>query len=227
MSMIMQIARGSVADLERFAEAGSDAALPPATLAALRRRQRARFAAMTPESKAQFEAALRADPQYAALLPRLLARLHGDEADAPPDGDDAGSAATATMARPETVDLHKSWHVFHFLFTGQADAGTPPANFLLDGGREIGEDRGYGPARLFDAAQTVAIARFTAALTTETLTARIDAPRMAQLGIYCAEDGSDATARELADDVAHYFPPLQAQLQAAAAGGQALLVSLE
>ena len=227
MSMIMQIARGSEDGLERFAAASPDAGTLPSAFTTLQSSQQARFARMTPARRALFEAALLADPRFAALAPQLLARLRGEDADAPPGGIDAGSPATATVARPETLDLHKSWHVFHFLFTGQADAGSPPGNFLLVGGRAAGEDHGYGPARLFNATQTAVIARFTSALTMEGLIGRIDAQRMATLGIYCAEDGSSATASELADDVRHYFPKLQAHLQAAADAGEALLVALD
>jgi hypothetical protein len=56
--------------------------------------------------------------------------------------------------RPPVVDLHKSWHMFHFLFTGRAEGGSPPGSLLMEGGEEVGEDLGYGPARLIGPADT-------------------------------------------------------------------------
>jgi Domain of unknown function (DUF1877) len=133
----------------------------------------------------------------------------------------AGPAAGA----PPVVDLHKSWHMFHFVFTGLAAGGTPPANLLLEGGEEIGEDLGYGPARLLDPAATAALAGFVAPLTVDDLKRRLDGPRMAALGIYPAFDATDA-AQEYGDDVEHYFPLLRDHLAAAAAAREAALVWL-
>jgi len=133
----------------------------------------------------------------------------------------AGPAA----GRPPVVDLHKSWHMFHFLFTGHASGGTPPANLLLEGGEEIGEDLGYGPARLLDPATTAALAGFVAPFTVDALKRRLDGPRMAALSIYPAFDATDAT-EEYGDDVEHYFPLLREHLAAAAAGREATLVWL-
>jgi len=127
--------------------------------------------------------------------------------------------------RPPVVDLHKSWHMFHFLFTGHASGGTPPASLLLEGGEEIGEDLGYGPARLLDPATTAALAGFVAPLTVDELKRRLDGPRMAALSIYPAFDATDA-AQEYGDDIEHYFPLLRDHLAAAAAGREATLVWL-
>lgn len=232
MSMIMRVARGSAGDLERLAEDGDDDGAPP-VFASLLDSQRAAFANLSPERRAQLEAVLRGSPQIGAFAPRLIERLRSEPTTIPASAAANGGAAAgrrepaASAPRPETIDLHKSWHVLHFLFSGQAgEGGTPPSNYLMEGGREVGEDMGYGPGHLLDPAETAAFARFLAGLTVETLQQRIDAPRMASLGIYCANDGSAATARELADDVDNYFPALQSHLQAAAQAGQATLVWL-
>jgi len=142
-------------------------------------------------------------------------------ASAAPPRAPAGPAAS----RPPVVDLHKSWHMFHFVFTGLASGGTPPANLLMEGGAEIGEDLGYGPARLLDPATTAALAGFVAPLTVDELKRRLDGPRMAALSIYPAFDATDA-AQEYGDDVEHYFPLLREHLGAAAAGREATLVWL-
>lgn len=123
------------------------------------------------------------------------------------------------------LDLHKSWHVLHFLFTGTAAGGHPPAKALL-GGREVGADMGCGPPRLHEHAATVAFARFLAPLTAGELIGRVDLRRMRALGIYCCEDGDAASAEELHDDIAQFFPQLQSFVAAAARNGDGLLIWL-
>ena len=127
--------------------------------------------------------------------------------------------------RPPVVDLHKSWHMFHFLFTGRAEGGSPPGSLLMEGGEEVGEDLGYGPARLIGPADTAAFANFIGALSVDELKARLDGPRMAALGIYPGFEAADAVG-EYADDVEHYFPKLRDHLAAAAAAREAVLVWL-
>jgi uncharacterized protein DUF1877 len=142
----------------------------------------------------------------------------------PPHGSPQPPAGPAP-AGPPVVDLHKSWHMFHFLFTGRAQGGTPPASLLMEGGEEIGDDLGYGPARLLDPTATAALAGFVAPLTVEELKRRLDGERMAALSIYPAFDATDA-AEEYGEDVEHYFPLLRDHLTAAAAAGEATLVWL-
>jgi hypothetical protein len=124
------------------------------------------------------------------------------------------------------LDLHKSWHVLHYLFTGQAEDAMPPGNALL-GGQELGEDTGYGPPRFHEPAAIAAFARFLAPLTVEELQGRLDLPRMAALGVYCCDDPDDeGSIEELNDDIQHYFPQLQTFVGAAAKKGQGMLVWL-
>jgi hypothetical protein len=140
----------------------------------------------------------------------------------------AGRAAPRPGAqpdRPPVVDLHKSWHMFHFLFTGRAEGGSPPGSLLMEGGEEVGEDLGYGPARLIGPADTAAFANFIGALSIDELKARLDGPRMAALGIYPGFEAVDAV-EEYGDDVEHYFPKLRDHLAAAAAAHEAVLVWL-
>jgi hypothetical protein len=47
-------------------------------------------------------------------------------------------------------DLDKAWHGIHYLLTGTAWEGTPPLDFLVDGGRQVGQiDPEHGPVRAF------------------------------------------------------------------------------
>jgi hypothetical protein len=61
-------------------------------------------------------------------------------------------------AHPPRLDLDKSWHGLHFLLTATAWDGSYPLSFLCKGGEEIGEDFGYGPARLVAAPDTALLA---------------------------------------------------------------------
>ena len=117
----------------------------------------------------------------------------------------------------DALELDKAWHVLHYLLSGRQADGPMPAATLLRGGREVGEDLGYGPARALSAQETKAFAQFLAGQTTAALGARIDVDAMEQLGIYCADDDS-------ADDVDHYFPQLQAYVGDAAKNGHGLLI---
>src|SRR5438552_3584495 len=124
MSMVMRVARGSSRELERLAEAGGDAGAMPSAFEALLSRQRAAFANLTPERRAQLEAVLRAQPQLGALGPQVMEWLQSGFATARPRAQAAGTAGArrqrpaSAAPMPETIDLHKSWHVLHFLFTG-------------------------------------------------------------------------------------------------------------
>jgi hypothetical protein len=233
MSMIMRIARGAEADLLRHADDGDRNVAALSVFAGTAARQ-SRVANMPPEVRARLQALLQANPQMAARVPHLVEGLQRHLTVVPRASDgakDAGATperpSAARAPSPEVLDMHKSWHVFHFLFTGRADeGGQPPSNFMLEGGREVGGDMGYGPARLFAAPGTAAIARFLDGLTLDGMLRRIDAPRMAALGVYCAGEGSPADAAELRDDVRSYFPRLQAHFHAAAAAGEATLLWL-
>jgi hypothetical protein len=47
-------------------------------------------------------------------------------------------------------DIDKSWHAIHYLITGSTEPdGTPVGDAIL-GGRPVGTDLGYGPARLIE-----------------------------------------------------------------------------
>jgi len=89
---------------------------------------------------------------------------------------------SADLGRPGSI--HKAWHGVHYLLAGlDYTPQEPPANCVL-GGREVGPDLGYGPARCFDAAQTAAIARTLAELDIASVQARFDPTAMEAAQIY-------------------------------------------
>ncbi len=80
--------------------------------------------------------------------------------------------------------VEKAWHGIHFLLTGTAWEGDLPYSFLVRGGDAVGDNLGYGPARLLDPADVRAVAAALDALTPQALAARYDGERMNELKIY-------------------------------------------
>lgn len=72
------------------------------------------------------------------------------------------------------LDIHKSWHGLHWLLCQDARDGPEPLKHAVLGGEKIGEDLGYGPARLVDAATVRAVAAALAAISRDTLRQRFN-----------------------------------------------------
>ena len=107
--------------------------------------------------------------------PGFIARLFGAAPPPPP----AAPPFALGDGEGKEIDVDKSWHGMHYLLTGSAEGGTPPLDFLLEGGQTVGdEDVGYGPARVFTAAETRSIAAAVAAISDEELRARYDPSAM-------------------------------------------------
>ena len=120
---------------------------------------------MLPENQRADLARLQADPA-------ATAEFLGDE------GDEAGFDAFADL------DVDKAWHGIHYLLTGTADEGAPPLDFIVRGGRIIGEDLGYGPPRGFSPAEVKSIAAALADVSVDQLRSRYDQKKMQRLQIY-------------------------------------------
>jgi hypothetical protein len=83
------------------------------------------------------------------------------------------------------ISIDKAWHGLHYLLCGRLEPSAGPLGQAVFGGRDIGENYGYGPARCFDPAQ---VAEISDALRSpgleKTLRARFDAAAMTELGVY-------------------------------------------
>src|SRR5262245_56989103 len=82
------------------------------------------------------------------------------------------------------LDLGQAWHGVHFPLCGSAGEAAGPLGSAVLGGREIGSDLGYGPARYLEPSEVTDIAGALAPLTTEALAARFDPIVMDQHKIY-------------------------------------------
>jgi hypothetical protein len=132
------------------------------------------------------------------------------------DGDPAAASA----------GLEKSWHGLHYLLTGTAgdgDSGTP-LGFILEGGKPVGDDLGYGPARLFGADETRAIHAALNGVSDDQLWRRFDAQTMTNEAIYPLI--WDEPEDELRQEYLSYFGGLRQLVADASGSGKNLLVLL-
>src|ERR1043166_1734378 len=60
--------------------------------------------------------------------------------------------------RPQ-LDLEKSWHGLHYLLAQDPTKTQAGAGQAILGGKEVGKDVGYGPARILSPKEVAAIAR--------------------------------------------------------------------
>jgi Domain of unknown function (DUF1877) len=128
----------------------------------------------------------------------------------------------AEMPEPE-LDLVKSWHVVQYLLTGTAWEVGEGAGAAVLGGKEIGEDGGYGRARLLAPDAVRVVADGLDALDIETLRARFDPAALASADIYpniWADGAHDFDGYAASVDELHRF------YRAAAANGQAVLLAI-
>jgi hypothetical protein len=103
---------------------------------------------MSPEKKQAHEAQLLGSMEAAPGAQQMRARM---------------AVARTRLAEigpfEQVLCLEKSWHILHYLFTGHIDPSNAPGDALLTG-EDLGEDVGYGPARLHDQRGTRDFGRF-------------------------------------------------------------------
>lgn len=123
-----------------------------------------------------------------------------------------------------TLDIDKAWHGIHFLLVGQGEQTKDIRSLAIFGGKEIGDDVGYGPARLLTVNEVKAIARALKSETTEKLRPRYDPKKMEALKIYpeiWVRDGTEALTFLLEN-----YAALAAFYEKASASNQAILIAL-
>jgi Domain of unknown function (DUF1877) len=130
--------------------------------------------------------------------------------------------STGSAAREE-LDLHKSWHCLHFMFTGKVEGsdGTALGDAIL-GGQEIGgddADTGYGPPRALSPAQVRRVAAALAEFPIDKKAQEFDAAAADKVGIYVAQHE--------AGELTEYFGQLRSFYEDAARKGNAVLLWIE
>lgn len=124
------------------------------------------------------------------------------------------------------LDLDKAWHGIHFLLTGEAWSGTPPLDFIVSGGRDVGdeEDIGYGPARAFSSVDVAEVAAALDPITPDTLRERFDGERMMGAEIYPAIWDRDPADDDTLGYLVEYFGLMKPFITQAAARRLGMLV---
>jgi hypothetical protein len=113
-----------------------------------------------------------------AERPGLFARLLGKKPNNVPD-------LVLSEHEGGDTDLDKAWHGIHYLLTRTAWEGSAPQNFLLVGGRTAGDlEVGYGPVRLYTAAEVKSIHQHLASVSDAQLRSRFNPQEMMKLEIY-------------------------------------------
>lgn len=106
----------------------------------------------------------------------------------------------------ELLDIDKAWHGLHYILTESAWEGEEPLRSVILGGTEIGEDLGYGPARIIDAEKVKEISKALKETSSELLKSRFNLDKMINLGIYGI--GSDDDLEWLEDafeEIAEFY----------------------
>jgi len=126
-------------------------------------------------------------------------------------------------AASEELDLHKSWHCLHFMFTGKAEGsdGTALGDAILGGGEIGGEDAdtGYGPPRALSPAEVRSVAAALAEFPIEKKAREFDVQAAEKAGIYVARHGTE--------ELKEYFGQLRSFYDDAARKGNAVLLWIE
>lgn len=95
-----------------------------------------------------------------------------------------------------TVDLDKSWHCIHFILSGSADVNSNPLSWAVLGGEEVGDDMGYGPARLLEPQQVRSVAIALESIDEKAFESKYNPEAMQTADIYladmCVRDGNEA-----------------------------------
>src|SRR5437763_1889481 len=89
------------------------------------------------------------------------------------------------------LSLEKSWHSLHYLLTGSAQEVDSPLGNAILGGKEIGPDLGYGPARFLDARQVQEVSSALSKVSNDDLARRFDLRAINAAKVYACDDDGD------------------------------------
>lgn len=121
------------------------------------------------------------------------------------------------------LDIDKAWDGIGFLLSRCGGAASADINDAVYGGDPVGEDLGYGPARLISPPRVKQLAQALALIDVATLTQAFDSDAMVREEVYpnIWDDEEDALAYLL-----EYWPLLTEHYQRAASQDAAMLLAL-
>lgn len=214
MSMLLRMCRRSPAILASYARDGFD----PDALCGTEPIDPAM------QAQANLTRAWLADPIASAALTPDARKQYEDYVAQMESSAGGGARQSGKATEPtDVLDLDKSWHLLHFALTGTAEEAPLPEGLLLSGGQEVGEDLGYGTARVVTAEQTTDFSAHLAALAIDAAVDRIDGDAMRLAGVYGAQQKSD----EMAGEIRAVLPRLQAYVAKAVSQGEGLVIWMD
>ena len=123
----------------------------------------------------------------------------------------------------QTLEIEKSWQGIHFVLNGDPWDGSGPLHNAVLGGKEIGEDLGYGPARLLTPDEVTETARALEAISVQEFQKRTESSDFssADIYVYSAEDPS-----EISSELTEYFTEVRSFFNDAAKRHDGMLLYL-
>ena len=156
-----------------------------------------------------------------------LARLLGTKPDQPTPSAPAPAPKSGPGKTYESTDLDKAWHGIHFLLTGTAWEGEEPLNFLVQGGKQVGDiDVGYGPARAYNSTQTQLIWKALKTIDEAQLRKRFDPKQMSKLRIYPTIWSRNPKENDMLGYCSGHFNKLKQFVEKAVEKGQGLIIHI-
>jgi hypothetical protein len=123
--------------------------------------------------------------------------------------------------KAEGLSLEKSWHSLHYLLTGSAGETNLTLGKTILGGKELGPDIGYGPARFLEPPEVKEVATALKEVSEVELEKRFDLPAMLAANVYACRDESELKLAQ------HYFAQVVRYYSEAAHRGRAMLLYLD
>ena len=133
----------------------------------------------------------------------------------------AGVKAPAEGPNEDGLSLEKSWHTLHYLLTGSAGEVDSILGKTILGGKEIGPDVGYGPARYLEASEVREVAKALKGVSEKDLGKRFNAKAMMAARVYACRVGSELKLAQ------RYFSQVVSYYAEAAERGDAMLLYLD
>jgi hypothetical protein len=103
-----------------------------------------------------------------------------------------------------SLSIEKSWQAIHFVLNGDPWECKGPLGNAVLGGREVGEDMGYGPARFLTPAEVAETAKALEEVTTEQFTERLSKANFKKAEIYVFND-EDPNDPDIVEELVGYF----------------------
>ena len=119
------------------------------------------------------------------------------------------------------LDLGKEWHAIHYVLSGVKEPDDRPISWAVLGGKEIGDDLGYGPARLLDPTAVQQVATALEQFSVDKFSAEFDSEKLAKGDLY--PGGWDPEEKDFITDL---YRSLRELYLKASKQGQAVLLYL-